>query len=118
MRQTWPFVPDQPAGALESEHASSRFGRHADGVSKAVAEMPPAIACFVRQKLDRYGSVRFPQSLPRPGDLGPRTCRVELRDKRPVQDGEPLAPRTGREQHLDEISGAVSPDIGEIQDER
>jgi len=71
-----------------------------------------------RETLDRHRTVRLLQSLPRPGDLRPRICRVELRDKRPVQGGEPLAPRTGREQHFDEISGAVSPDIGEIQDER
>ena len=63
--------------------------------------MPSAVAYFVSEKLDRYRPVRFPQSLPRPGDLGPRTCGLELRDKRPVQNVEPLAPRTGADQHLD-----------------
>src|SRR2546427_11607179 len=37
---------------------------------------------------------------------------AKLRKKRPIQDREALAPRAGREKHLDEISGTVSPDIG------
>ena len=118
MRQTWPLVHDQPACALEPEHAGSGFGRHADRVSKSAAEVPPAPAYFVRESLDRHRPVGFLQSLPRPSDFGLWTGSVELRDKRPIQDRKALAPRIGREKHLDEISGAVSPDIGEINDER
>jgi hypothetical protein len=52
--------------------------------------------------------VRFRQSPPRPGDLGPRACRAELRDERPVQHRETLPPRISLDKRPDEISCAVA----------
>jgi hypothetical protein len=52
--QTRPVVRNEAACAFEPEHPGGRFGRNADRVSKAFTEMPPAIADFVRQKLDRF----------------------------------------------------------------
>src|SRR5262249_9364643 len=116
VRQARPLVRDEAAGAFKSKHTGGGLGCNSDRFAKTVTEMPPAIADFIREALDRDGPVRFPQSLPCPGDFRPLAGWAELRQKRLVQHGEPFSPSTGREQRLDQIPGAVSPDIGEIQD--
>src|SRR5437764_750826 len=116
LREPRPLVRDEAAGALEPEQAGSQFGRNPDRLPKALAEMPPPIADFIRELIDRHRPVGFRQSSPRPGDFGLRADRDELRDKSTIEDREALAPRPGGEKHLDEIVGALSPDIRKIED--
>src|SRR5262249_19879836 len=118
VHQARALVCNQAACALEPEHASGQFGRNTNGIAKTLTEMAPAITDFICELLDWYQSVGLLESFPRPRNLGLHPSWIKLRDKRPVQHGEPLLPRIGHQKHLHEIAGAVSPDLGETQNER
>src|ERR1043166_7792583 len=72
VREARPLVRNEAACSLEPEHTGGQFGRNTDRLSKALAEMPPAIADFIPELLDRRRPVGFRQSSPRPRDFGLR----------------------------------------------
>lgn len=64
--QARPLVRNEAARALEPEHTGGQFGRNTDRVSKALTEMPPAIADFMRELLDRHRPGGFSPVFPTP----------------------------------------------------
>lgn len=113
MSQTCPPVRDKPACTLEAENPCAGFWSHADGISKAFAEVAAAKTGIIRKLFHRDGPMYLPESLPRPGDFCVHVGRSQAGDQQVVQDRKSLLPSPSTANLFREVQRSRSPDVGE-----